>query len=370
MDQNILREEGVFSDRDIKNLIINQGINLEQPLAPGQLQPASLDLRLGKKAYRVSASFIPGRQASVEEKLAELALYELDLRQDSVLETDCVYVIELLEALNLPDDIYGRTNPKSSTGRLNIFTRIFYDYAHKFDKIHKGYKGKLYIEVCPRSFPIKVRTGSSLAQIRFCKGQTILKEEALIFLQKKERLLDSDQTLITNNKLSLSIDLSGQEQALIGYRAKRHTSYIDIDKAQSAEIDLFWEPIYKKGPKGIILDPYEFYIFSSQETVFIPEDFAAEMEPFVAEMGEFRVHYAGFFDPGFGQRDDKGVGSKAVLEVRSRDMPFIVEHGQPIGYLIFEYMRSRPERVYGKKIGSNYQKQGLKLSKHFRMLTL
>lgn len=360
------QQNGIFSDIDILELINSKKILFSQSFDPKNLQPASLDLRLGIKAYRISASFIPGNQSRVKDKIKKLQLYEINLQDGAVLETGHVYIIELLENLDLPNDVAANANPKSSTGRLNIFTRILYDNAHQFDKVPKGYKGKLYVEVCPGSFPIKVRTGSTLSQIRFYKGEPQLKTDELIVLQKKETLIDSKNTKIFNQNINLSIDLSGDHQNIIGYRAKKHTKFIDIDQPESAKIKDFWAPLYKeKNQMGIILDPREFYIFSSQETVFIPALYTAEMKPFVAEMGEFRVHYAGFFDPGFGQRDKKGQGSKAVLEVRSRDLPFIVEHGQPIGQLIFEHMLSHPLKLYGKDINSHYQNQGLKLSKHF-----
>lgn len=337
-----------------------------RPLDADQIQPASLDLRLGEKAYRVRASFLPGPNSLVGEKLDRLKLHEIDLSAGAVLETGCVYVVPLLEKLYLPEDVSASANPKSSTGRLDIFTRVMTDHGQEFDKIPAGYTGPLYMEVSPRTFPIIVRTGSRLSQIRFRTGNAILTEDDLRALHEAERLIAADPPNISGNGIAMSIDLRGDKDGLVGYRGKHHTAVVDVDKRAAHDIVDFWEPLYNHGRPELILDPDEFYILVSQEAVHVPPLYAAEMTPFDPLVGEFRVHYAGFFDPGFGHTAAGGTGSRAVLEVRSHEVPFILEHGQIVGRLVFEHMLERPKALYGTDLGSNYQAQGLKLSKHFR----
>ena len=331
-----------------------------------QIQPASVDLRLGKKAYRIRASFLPGDNTSVSSRLEQLTLHEFPLEDGAVLETNCVYLVPLLEHLDLPEDIAASANPKSSTGRLDVFTRLICDNSAGFDTIPKGYKGPLYAEIIPKTFPILVRTGSTLSQIRFRKGDSRLDGRDLHELHKTSPLVNAPKPRIEGNGLALSVDLEGNEDGLVGYRAKRHSALIDIDKPNSYPKADYWEPIYKNQDRSLILDPDEFYILASKEAVTIPPDYAAEMIPFDPIVGEFRVHYAGFFDPGFGHSDAGGIGSRAVLEVRSHDVPFILEHGQNIGGLVYEKMCERPTTLYSSAIGSNYQAQGLKLAKHFK----
>lgn len=334
--------------------------------ADGQVQPASLDLRLGKKAYRVRASFLPGPGRTVLERLADISLHEIDLASGAVLETGCVYIAELQEALHLPPDIAAAANPKSSTGRIDVFTRVITDGAREFEDVPAGYKGPLYAEISPRTFPVLVRTGSRLSQLRLRKGNVRLSDAELIALHRQEGVVASEEPSIQDG-VAVSVDLSGfGTDKLIGYRAKRHTGLIDVDKPGSCPVADYWEPLYADSRQSLILDPGQFYILASKEAVHVPPDYAAEMVPFDPLVGEFRVHYAGFFDPGFGHKAAGGAGSRAVLEVRSRDVPFILEHGQVVGRLIYERMAERPQSLYGTDLGSNYQAQGLKLSKHFR----
>ena len=361
-----MRQTGILPDRDISDLFSSGALASARELDADQIQPASLDLRLGEKAWRVRASFLPGRQATVEEKLARLQLHEIDLRQGAVLETGCVYIVPLLETLALPSDVSASANPKSSTGRLDIFTRVMADHAQEFDKIPAGYRGQLYMEVSPRTFPIVARTGSRLAQIRFRKGHAILSEAELTDLHRAETLVAAEEPNISGGGIALSIDLKGDGSGLIGYRGKRHSSLVDVDLRAAHDLLDFWEPIHDRGSGELILDPDEFYILVSREAVHVPPLVAAEMTPFDPLVGEFRVHYAGFFDPGFGHSAAGGAGSRAVLEVRSHEVPFILEHGQVVGRLVYEHMLSRPKSLYGMDLGSNYQAQGLKLSKHFR----
>jgi dCTP deaminase len=357
---------GILPDREIAALFAAGSLYAPRPLDADQIQPASLDLRLGTKAWRVRASFLPGPESTVAEKLERLKLHEIDLVGGAVLETGCVYVVPLIEALDLPVDIAASANPKSSTGRLDIFTRVMSDRGQEFDKISAGYSGPLYIEVSPRTFPIVVRTGSRLSQIRFRKGAAILSEAELARLHDQEKLVAANVPNISGGGIALSIDLSGDKNGLVGYRGKHHTGLIDVDRRAANDVLDFWEPLPARGARELILDPDEFYILVSQEAVHVPPDYAAEMTPFDPLVGEFRVHYAGFFDPGFGHSASGGSGSRAVLEVRSHEVPFILEHGQIVGRLVYENMLSRPDTLYGSGLGSNYQAQGLKLSKHFR----
>jgi dCTP deaminase len=361
-----VRTTGILPDREIAALFKGGALSSARALDEDQIQPASLDLRLGAKAYRVRASFLPGPARTVADKLDRLKLHEIDLGQGAVLETGCVYIVPLMEELRLPPDVAASANPKSSTGRLDIFTRVMTDHGQEFDKIPAGYAGPLYMEVSPRTFPIVARTGSRLAQIRFRKGHAVLDEAELHALHQSERLVAADEPSITGGGIALSIDLTGDQDGLIGYRGKHHTGLIDVDRRGEQDRHDFWEPLYSRGKGELILDPDEFYILVSREAVHVPPDHAAEMTPFDPLVGEFRVHYAGFFDPGFGHSAAGGAGSRAVLEVRSHEVPFILEHGQIVGRLVYEHLLSRPDSLYGADLKSNYQAQGLKLSKHFR----
>ena len=358
---------GILADHQIEALAQAGAISADHAFAAGQVQPASLDLRLGARVWRMRASFLPGPARSVTECLEWLALHEIDLTKSAVLETGTVYVAELLETLALPNGIAASANPKSSTGRLDVFTRVIADRARAFDVIADGYSGALYAEISPRTFPVLARTGSRLSQIRFRNGDARLDDAAHRALHTREKLVTGSEPSIANG-VAVSVDLSGfGAERLIGYRAKRHTGLIDIDKTNAHDLLDFWEPIYARGARGLVLDPGEFYILASKEAVRVPPDHAAEMTPFDPLVGEFRVHYAGFFDPGFGAAEAGGAGARAVLEVRSHDVPFILEDGQIVGRLVYERMSAVPRVLYGAGLASNYQAQGLKLSKHFRV---
>jgi dCTP deaminase len=362
-------DKGILPDRMIAALAEAGGIRPSQPFAPDQIQPASLDLRLGAIAYRVRASFLPGPGTAVARRIAELKLHEFALANGAVLETGCVYIVPLIESLALPENIAASTNPKSSTGRLDVFTRVIADETRGFDRVAPGYRGPLYAEISPKTFPVLVREGSRLSQIRFRHGNAVLDAETLRELHARERLVDRAEAVMGEG-VAVSVDLSGGALAggkgVVGYRAKRHTAVVEVERRAAYDAADFWEPITARADRSLILDPDEFYILASTEAVQVPPDYAAEMVPFDPLVGEFRVHYAGFFDPGFGYAGAGGLGARAVLEVRSREVPFILEHGQIVGRLVYENMLARPERLYGSGIGSNYQAQGLKLSKHFR----
>jgi dCTP deaminase len=358
-------KSGILPVQAIRHLIETGYIVLGQPLLANQLQPASLDLRLGATAIRVRASFLPGPGAQVAAKLTELQLHSIDLSNSAVLETGCVYIAPLLESMALPQHLAAVTNPKSSTGRLDVFTRVIADGVSAFDQIPAGYRGPLFAEICPQTFPIVVRLGSRLSQIRFRSGSVGDGDKTLAELQRREKLVSSATPDIAHG-IALSVDLTGDRDGLVGYRAKRHTGLVDVDAPGSYAVLDYWEPIFARGAKRLILDPDQFYILASKEAVHVPPTHAAEMVPFNPLVGEFRVHYAGFFDPGFGHAAAGGSGSKAVLEVRSHNVPFILDDGQIVGRLIYERVTELPEVLYGRELGSNYQAQGLKLSKHFK----
>lgn len=335
-------------------------IRTDIPPVPGQVQPASLDLRLGPVAYRVRASFLPGR-ASMDERLADLGMHKVDLEGGAVLEKGCVYVVPLVESLALPAGLSAVANAKSTTGRLDLFTRLITDRGIEFDRIEAGYTGPLYAEISPRSFSVLVRPGVRLNQIRFRRGSAMIDDEALRLLHAAEQLVGGEAHISGGLAFSVDLDRAGP----VGWRAKPHTGLIDLDRIGHYDPADYWETVTAQNGR-IILDPGAFYILVSREAVHVPPDYAAEMAPYVAMVGEFRVHYAGFFDPGFGHAAAGGSGSRGVLEVRCHEAPFLLEHGQRVGRLIYEAMAERPARLYGAGIASNYQGQGLKLSKHFR----
>ncbi len=330
---------GILADHQIEKAIADGMITSDQPLEPLQVQPASLDLRLGSKAHRIRASFLPNGRTVAECLTDDLVMHTIDLSKGAVLETGCVYLIPLQECADLPAGLTASANPKSSTGRVDVFVRLIADGISAFDKIPEGYDGPLYAEVSPRTFSVLVHPGDRLLQMRFRQGA-----------HTPTQLLD------------FSIHLEALQDGLVGYRARRHSRVLDLSRIAAHQVDHFWEPIPARNGR-LILEPDEFYILASKEYVAIPVDQAAEMAPIATDLGEFRAHYAGFFDPGFGC---DGITGRAVLEVRGRDVPFILEHGQPVGRLVYEPMSELPRTPYGTN-GSNYQGQGLKLSKHFAM---
>jgi dCTP deaminase len=338
-------------------------ITVSEPVTEGQVQPASLDLRLGDRAYRVRASFLPGPGTTVAERLRDFEMHRMTLGPGAVLEKGCVYLVPLMEGLALSPDLSAAANAKSSTGRLDLLTRLITDQGTEFDRIPAGYAGPLYAEISPRSFSVLVRPGMRLNQIRFRRGQALLDDAALAALNASEALVDGPAHIAGG--LGFSVDLRPARGTLVGYRAKPHTGLIDLDRIGHYPALDFWEEVRSDAGR-IILDPGAFYILVSREAVHVPPDYAAEMAPYLAMVGEFRVHYAGFFDPGFGHAGAGGTGSRGVLEVRCHEAPFALDHGQIVGRLIYERMAERPAMLYGADLGSNYQGQGLKLSKHFR----
>lgn len=355
--------QGLLPDTEIEALALSGAVTADIPLGDDQFQPASLDLRLGARAWRVRASFLAGRGSAVRDRLALFEMHRIDLSGGAILEKGAVYLVELAERLALPEGISAVANAKSSTGRLDLLTRVITDGGVEFDRVAPGYRGPLYAEICPRSFAVLVRPGMRLNQIRFRRGRAVLSDAELAALHARSPLVDGE-ALIADG-LAFSVDLRPAAGSLAGYRAKPHAGLIDLDRIGHYEIANFWEEVHARDGR-IVLDPGAFYILVSREAVHIPPDHAAEMAPYLAMVGEFRVHYAGFFDPGFGHAAAGGAGARGVLEVRCHEAPFVLEHGQIVGRLIYERMAAPPRRLYGAGLASNYQGQGLKLSKHFR----
>jgi dCTP deaminase len=354
---------GVLADHQMQALLASGAISADQPVSEGQIQPASLDLRLGTKAYRVRASFLTGRGHTVTERLEDFTMHEIDLSSGAVLEKGCVYVVPLLEKLALPDDMVAAASAKSSIGRLDLLTRVITDNGVEFDRVPAGYSGRLYAEICPRSFSVVARTGQMLNQIIFRVGKTVMNDAELRALHAASPIVSGEAVI--SDGLGFSVDLKPSQSDLVGYRAKPHTGVIDLDKLGYYNPSEYWEELRTKDAR-LILDPGAFYILVSQQSIVIPPNCAAEMAPYLAMVGEFRVHYAGFFDPGFGYSSVGGAGSRGVLEVRCHEAPFVLEHGQTVGRLVYEHMSEVPTQLYGIDIKSNYQGQGLKLSKHFK----
>jgi dCTP deaminase len=356
---------GILPSQRIRWLIQAGHLSASAPFDDDQVQPASIDLRLGALAYRVRASFLPNR-ASIRSRLELFSSHAIDLRSPTVLERGCVYIVPALEDLNLPRDISAKANPKSTIGRLDVFTRLITDYGTEFEQVPAGYKGRLYLEIVPRTFSILVAQGSRLSQLRFWRGSRAPSDAKLAELHAAETLVsledDAPAEPFISRGLWVSVDLSGGE--VVGYRARRYAPPVDLARVAFYDPTDFWEPIVGHG--SIILDPDEFHLLVSRERVRIPPAYAAEMVGYEPTVGEFRVHYAGFFDPGFGYGSADPMGARAVLEVRSHEVPFVLEHGQRVARLIFERLQSVPDRLYGPAIGSSYQFQGLSLSKQFR----
>jgi len=362
---------GICPAQEIRALIAQGVIKAGVEIPEEQIQPASLDLRLGSKAYRVRASFLPAGGVQVMDKVAALGMHEIDLSPGAVLERECVYIVPLEESVHLPDGLSGIANPKSSTGRLDIFTRLITngaeDRASEFDRVRAGYTGPLYAEISPRAFSVKVTPGTRLNQLRLRYGEPSFSDSDMRRLNDSVALTDSGmggQDIAGG--VPFSVDLSGEtKDGLIGYRAKRHTGVIDLAKIAHYDGRDFWEPLYVRSGEGLVLNPGDFYILASKEAVRVPMDHAAEMVAYDTLVGEFRVHYAGFFDPGFGVSDDGRAGTRAVLEVRSHEVPFVIDDGQIVGRLVYERLTDVPDKIYGAGIGSNYANQTLTLAKQF-----
>ncbi len=354
-NQSPLSAAGLLPVQQLQALIEGEReIRASAPIEPAQLQPASLDLRLGARAFRVRASFLPGENATVQEKIDQFAMHAFELGDEgTVLEKGCVYIVELVESLALSDRTAAFANPKSSIGRIDVFTRLITDHGVEFDRVRRGYQGPLYAEISPRTFSILARRGDRLSQIRIKRGDHGSAGGGI-----------AGNTVPEGVPVTVELGSSAGD-GIIGYRARKHAGLIDLRKLAHYDVQEFWHPLRARGDKTLVLDPDEFYILASKEAVRIPPDQAAEMLAYDTSIGEFRVHYAGFFDPGFGHAEAEAEGTRAVLEVRSHEVPFVLEDGQRVGQLIYESLTARPDQLYGVDIGSNYQRQGLRLSKHF-----
>jgi dCTP deaminase len=365
-----VRTTGILPSQELERQVkVTKEIRFLEPIQDDQYQPASLDLRLGPAAYRVRASFLPGKDATVEMKLKDLAMHKMDISDGAVLERGCVYIVPLLEGLSLRKRTSAMGNPKSSTGRLDIFTRLITDYGTEFDRVREGYSGPLYAEVSPRTFSVLVRKGSRLSQIRIRRGNPSSSDEAMKRLQQEHQVVASISGDDIRDGVPVSVDLLGDRSGgIIGYKARSHAGLIDIDEVHHYDVLDYWEPVHAPRRGGLVLDPADFYILASREAVNVPPTHAAEMIAYDTLVGEFRVHYAGFFDPGFGHPDAGGEGSRAVLEVRSFEVPFVIEHGQVVGRLAYDRLIATPARLYGSGVKSSYQRQGVALSKHFKPL--
>jgi dCTP deaminase len=384
---------GILPYQSIKRLIAGGAVKADVPIQSRQIQPASLDLRVGRKAYRLLSSFLP-EQSEIKQRLnpstgagqalldfyqSDLVMYEMDLTGGAILEKGHVYLVPLLESLKLPPGLRARANPKSTTGRLDVFTRVITDLNTGFDEIRPGYHGPLYLEIVPRSFAIKIKTGYSLNQLRLIQGPAAVSDSALRALHRKVPVLfhnDARAQPLTSRELRvdrglfLRIDLHGEDDrqdGVIGYRAKKNSHVIDLSKVGHYAAADFWEPIKRHRNDSLLLEPEEFYILASKERICVPSDYAAEMVAYEAACGELRTHYAGFFDPGFGHGRGEISGTQAVLEVRPHDVPFLIHDGQTFFKVVYEKMLEEPAEVYGTSLGSSYQRQGLTLSKHFKV---
>jgi dCTP deaminase len=365
---------GILSAPQIEHAIENGMIVPTTPIIEGQVQPASIDLRLGARVWRIKSSFLPGKGVSVAKKLETMAMHKIDLNQEAVLEKGCVYIAEVEESLDLPDTMTGFANPKSSTGRLDVFTRMITDGAVEFETASPGYQGPIYAEISPRTFSILVRRGSRLSQLRLRNGAPQISDIEMQRLQDEMGLVHGgglDGRDIRDG-VPLSVNLSGAVNpvipGLVGWRARKHAGLIDVDRPRSYPVAPYWEKVTTDDLSGggLVLNPDEFYILASREYVTVPSNYAAEMSAYDTRVGEFRAHYAGFFDPGFGMADLGAGTTRAVLEVRSHDVPFLIEEGQIVCRLIYEPLSVTPQQLYGAAgSGSHYQAQGLQLAKHF-----
>ncbi len=366
-------DKGVLPSQRLRDAVLHEWVVAGAWRIPAEsVQPASVDLRLGDHAWALRCSFLPDSNSTVEEKIEGLAFEKIDLRDGATLERDRPYLVPLIEQLRLPEEIRAKANPKSSTGRLDVFTRVLTDRNHRFDEIAAGYQGTLYLEIVPRSFAIRVKTGLALNQVRLISGDARLSDEELSHLHQESPLLYLDSHPLRESELSLadglflSLEVSGSTDSIVGYRAKKNSLPIDLTLGGPLRWQDFWEPVRPEAGRHIVLEPEVFYLLLSAEGVSIPPSYAAEMLAYDPTAGELRTHYAGFFDPGFGySRHRQSHGSRAALEVRARDVSFMVEHRQPVCKLAFERMTQDPDVLYGEDVGSNYQGQQTMLSKHF-----
>jgi dCTP deaminase len=362
---------GVLPSQAIRELISAGLIKAQPSISEEQIQPASLDLRIGYVAHRVQAGFLPGQYSTVEERVSALRMSRVDLSSSTVLEKGCVYVVPLLEEIFLPEGISAKANPKSTTGRLDVLVRLITDFGVEYERVPSGYKGKLYAEIVPLTFSIRLPALTRLNQLRFFRGNPLASDSQINALDERQALVYSQEEnpvkAQVERGLRISVNLYSENPSeIIAYKAKKNAPIVDLSELNHYDPADFWDAKYRVSDKGLILDPGDFYILASKEHIRVPPEYAAEMVPFDPSMGEFRIHYAGFFDPGFGYGDSDIKGTRAVLEVRAHEVPFLIEHGQIVGRLTYMRLLTAPDKVYGVGIGSSYQRQALALSKQFR----
>jgi dCTP deaminase len=372
--RNVLREEGILPAQEIRELIGNGKIRSNVEISEDQVQPASIDLRLSDKAYRIKASFLPTGNSLIEPKIKQLAVEEVDLTRPALLTRGNVYIAKAIESLSLPPDLGAKANPKSTTGRLDVFTRLLTERQQIFESVPKAYSGDLYVEIFPRTFSIIVQAGTKLNQLRFYRGDPKIDDEQVRKLAQKRPIVYEDdgnaEKPVIRDGLRITIDLAGREGGVVAYKGRKADTPIDLSRVGAYNVEEFWEPFYSRDLRGgLVLNPGDFYLLASKERVGVPPDYAAEMESYDPSIGEFTVHYAGFFDPGFGFGQSGEIkGTKAVLEVRAHEVPILLEDRREIGRLIYHKMADRPVKVYGSGIGSSYQQQQLALSKQFKKI--
>ena len=371
LEEPVSRTTGLLPSQRLEKLVAAGHVQAGTPISPDQIQPSSIDLRLGPVAYEVQASFLPNQNTTVRRKLQDLEVRRIDLTQRALLEKRKVYIVPLQEELALPDNFSAKANPKSSTGRLDVFTRLISDYGDTFEEVRTGYRGKLYAEIVPLTFQVIVQEGARLNQLRIRRKNPTHPDKMLFDLHEQDPLVYSQDGLpvdpVIFDGLRVSVDLTGIDGSeVVGYRAKDDAPPIDLAKVGYYNPGEFWEPLHRSARKSVILQPGAFYILTSKQRITVPPHMAAEMLPYDPSVGEFRAHYAGFFDPGFGWSAERSVGSHAVLEVRSHEVPSLLEDGQEVSRLKYEYLLAPPSKLYGRDIGSSYQSQKLTLSKHFK----
>ncbi len=363
--------DGILVSQTLRQMVEDGQIQALRPVTPEQLQPSSLDLRLGARIWQLQCSFLPGGQG-IERKLGRLATasWRLNRHEPTVLHRGGVYLAEVEEVLELPEQVWGRGNPKSSTGRLDIFVRLLTEHGHAFDTVPAGYHGRLFLEITPQSFHVSVRRGDCLGQLRLARGRPSVPVDELRRLQEDDPLCvwsDGSPAPVTEDLpagVLLAVDLESRDGGPVGYLARRHMPPVDLAR-RNLDVSRYWTPLMGAGEEGHVLEPEQFYIFATRERLRIPPGLCAELVAFDATKGELRTHYAGFIDSGFGWSEHAPrTGARLVLEIRTHDVPFLLEHGQ----LLFrvEFMRNEavPDLLYGAS-GSNYQMQGLKLAKQF-----
>jgi len=373
LEEPVSRTTGLLPSQRLEKLVAAGHVQAGTPISPDQIQPSSIDLRLGPVAYEVQASFLPNQNTTVRRKLQDLEVRRIDLTQRALLEKRKVYIVPLQEELALPDNFSAKANPKSSTGRLDVFTRLISDYGDTFEEVRTGYRGKLYAEIVPLTFQVIVQEGARLNQLRIRRKNPTHPDKMLFDLHEQDPLVYSQDGLpvdpVIFDGLRVSVDLTGIDGSeVVGYRAKDEAPPIDLAKVGYYNPGEFWEPLHRSAHKSVILQPGAFYILTSKQRITVPPHMAAEMLPYDPSVGEFRAHYAGFFDPGFGWSAERSVGSHAVLEVRSHEVPSLLEDGQEVSRLKYEYLLAPPSKLYGRDIGSSYQSQKLTLSKHFKRI--